>query len=78
MTWGNDSHQVVNGHATNAPDPGLHIAEADVQVLANARLGNLAGDVHIEQIILANLDVLAAVEELVWRGHVLVEDLDGD
>lgn len=78
MTWDRNSHQVVNRHASNAPDPGLHIAEADVQVLADARLGNLAGDVHVEQVILANLDVLAAVEKLVWRRHVLVEDLDGD
>lgn len=78
MIWDRHSHEEVDRHATDTPDPRLHVAEANVQVLADASLGDLAGDVHVEQVVLANLDVLAAVEELVWRWHVLVEDLDGD
>lgn len=72
------SHEVVDRHTTNTSDPRLHVAEANVQVLADALLSDLAGDIHVEQVVLANLDVLAAIEELVWRRHMLVEDLDGD
>ena len=71
-------HEVVDGDATNTTDPGLHVAKTNVEVLADTLLGDGAGDVHVEQILLANLDVLAAVEELVGGGHVLVEDLKGD
>lgn len=73
-----DIHQVVNRHASDPPNPGLHVADADVEVLADALLGDLAGHVHVEQVVLADLHVLAAHEHLVRRRHVLVEDLGGD
>ena len=71
-------HQVVDGHATNATDPGLHVAETDVEVLADTLLGDLARDVHVKQVVGANLDVLTADKKLVGGRHVLVEDLGGD
>ena len=71
-------HQVVDGHAAYAADPGLHVAQANVEVFADAVLGDAAGDVHVEEVVLANLDVLAAHKQLVRGGHVLVEDVGGD
>jgi len=57
-----DIHEVVNGHAADAPDPGFYVSEADGQVLADAILGDLAGDVHIEKVAGGYLDVLASHE----------------
>ncbi|KAI6775412.1 hypothetical protein HG530_002170 [Fusarium avenaceum] len=71
-------HEVVDGNAADSSDPGLHVAEADVQVLLDALLGDGTGDVHVEQIVLADGDVFSSHEKLVGRGHVLVEDLEGD
>jgi len=68
-------HQVVDRHAADATEPALHVSETDVQVLADALLGHLARDVHVEQVVGRDLDVLAAHEVLVRGWHVLVEDL---
>lgn len=73
-----NSHEVVDGNTANTPDPRLHVAEANVEVLPDAVLGDGAGDVHVEQVVGRDVDVLAADEELVGSGHVLVEDLGGD
>lgn len=78
MGRGGGVHQVVDGDAADAAHPGLHVAQANVEVLADAGLGDLARHVHVEQVVLANAHVLAAHKQLVGRGHVLVEDFDGD
>lgn len=71
-------HEEVDGHAADAADPGFHVAEADVEILADAGLGDLAGNVHVEQVIGGDVDILAADVHLVRCGHVLVEDVRGD
>lgn len=71
-------HEEVDGDTADASDPGLHVAKADVEVLLDTRLGDGAGDVHVEQIVLANGDILTSHEVLVGSRHVLVEDLGGD
>lgn len=71
-------HQVVDGHAPDAAQPALHVAEADVEVLADAFFGDFAGDVHVDEVRGLHVVLLVAVEDLVGRGHVLVEDVDGD
>ena len=73
-----NSHEVVDGNTADAPNPGLHVAEANVQVLPDAVLSDPAGNVHVEQVVGGDVDVLAADEELVRGRHVLVEDLGGD
>ena len=72
------SHEVVDRNATGATDPSLHVPKANVEVLLDTVLGDAAGHVHVEEVVRANLDILATDEQLVRRGHVLVEDLGGD
>lgn len=76
--FGRYSHQVVDGHATYAADPSLHVAQSNVKVLPDTLLRDLARDVHVQQVILADLNILTAVEELVGSRHVLVEDFRGN
>ena len=71
-------HQVVDRHAANATQPALHVAEADVEVLADAFLGDRAGELCVEEILGRDLDFFAAHVELVGSRHVLVEDLSGN
>ena len=71
-------HEVVDGDAADAAEPALHVADADVQVLADTVLGDLAGDVHVQEVVAGDVDILAAHEHLVGCGHVLVEDLGRD
>lgn len=71
-------HQVVDRHTSNAADPCFHIAETNVEILANALLGDLSWDVHVQQVVLANLHVLPPDEKLVRRRHILIEDVRGD
>lgn len=71
-------HQVVDRHAADAAQPALHVSEPDVEVLADALLRDLAGDVHVEQVLRRDLHFLAADVELVGRWHVLVEHLGRD
>lgn len=68
-------HEVVDGHAADAADPGLHVAEADVEVLANTLLGDLSWHVHVEQVVGSDVDVLPSYVHLVGSGHVCVEDV---
>ena len=70
-------HEEVDRNTANAAEPTLHVAQADVQVLADTVLGDLAGDVGVQQVVGGDVDILAAHEELVRGGHVLVEDLGG-
>ena len=51
-----DVHQEVNRHATDAAHPGLHVSEADVEVLADALLGDLALRLGVEQVGSGDLD----------------------
>jgi hypothetical protein len=67
-------HQVVDGHTANTAEPALHVAEANVEVLADAFLGDLARHVHVEKVVGGDLDLFAADVELVRSRHVLVED----
>ena len=67
-------HEVVDGDAADAADPGFHVGKADVEVLADAGFGDLSGDVHVEEVVGGDVDVFAADVHLVGRGHVLVED----
>ena len=76
MGW--THHEVVNRHAANAAEPALHIRQTDVQVLADAVLGDGARDVTVKEIVAGDVDVLATTVQLVRRRHVLVEDFDGD
>jgi len=69
---------VIDRHATDTADPGLHVAKTDAQVLLDAVLGDLAGYVHVKQVVGGDLDILATHEELVGSRHVLIEDLRGD
>lgn len=71
-------HQVVDGHTANTTEPALHVGETDVEVLADAVLGDGAGDVAVQEVVGGDVDVLAAAEELVRSRHVLVEDLGGN
>jgi hypothetical protein len=71
-------HQVVDGDAADAADPGFHVAESDVEVLADSLFGDLTGDVHVEQVVGGDVHVFAAHVHLVGRGHVRVEDVGGD
>lgn len=67
-------HQVVDGHAANAAQPALHVAETNVEVLADALLGDRAGELCVEEVLGRDLDFFAAHVELVGSRHVLVED----
>ena len=78
LSGGGILHQVVDGDAANAAEPSLHVSETDVQVLADTLLGDLAGNVHVEQVVGGDLDILTANEVLVGGWHVLVEDLGCD
>lgn len=71
-------HQVIDGHTSNAADPCLHVAETNVEVLANALLGDFSRNVHVQQIVLADLYILTPDKELVRRRHVLVKNIGGD
>ena len=71
-------HEEVDGDAADATDPSLHVAEADVEVLADTFLGDGSGDVHVEEVVLTNLDFLATHKHLVGGRHVLVEDFRGN
>jgi hypothetical protein len=71
-------HEVVDGYAANTTDPSLHVAETDVEILADTSLGDLAGDVHVQQIVGGDVNIFAADVHLVGCGHVLVEDVRGD
>lgn len=71
-------HEVVDGHAADAAQPALHISQADVEVLADAVFRHRAGHVHVEQVVSGDVDIFAALEQLVRRGHVLVEDFRGN
>lgn len=78
--WNRDGayHQEVDRNAAHTAEPSLHVGQADVQVLADAVLGDLAGDVGVQEIVGGDVNVLAADEQLVGSGHVGVEDLRGD
>jgi hypothetical protein len=67
-------HEVVDGHAADAPHPSLHVAQADVEVLPNAIFGDLAWHVHVQQIVGSDVHIFPAHMHLVGRGHVFVED----
>lgn len=71
-------HEVVDGHAADAADPGFHVAEADVEVLADTGFGDFAGDVHVEEVVGGDVHVFAADVHLVGGRHVLVEDVGCD
>lgn len=68
-------HQVVDGHTADTSEPALHVSQTNVQVLADAILGDLPRDVHVQEVVLSDLDIFAADEHLVGSGHVLVEYL---
>ena len=77
LAGGGVFHQVEDRHAAGAAQPALEVAEADVDVDAQARLGDRAvGDG--EQVGRGDVDVLAEPVELVGPGHPLVEDLHRD
>jgi len=67
-------HQVVDGHTALPVQPSGQIAHADIDVSKESRLGNGA-NAGVNQQIAADLHVLAFALQLVWRGHVLIEDL---
>lgn len=71
-------HQEVDGNAAHTAEPSLHVGQTDVQVLADAVLGDLAGDVGVQEIVSGDVNVLATDEQLVGGGHVGVKDLRGD
>jgi hypothetical protein len=71
-------HEVVDGYAAHAADPGFHVAEADVEVLADTGFGHFAGDVHVEQVVGGDVHVFAAEVHLVGAGHMFVEDFGCD
>jgi hypothetical protein len=71
-------HEVVDGHTSDTTDPCLHIAQTNIEVLADTVLGDLARHVHVEQVVRSDVDILAAHMHLVGSGHVLVEDLGCD
>lgn len=75
VTRKSDSHEEVDGHTTDSTDPGLHVSQADVEVLLDAILSNLTREVDIEQILCVDLDILPPVEKLIRGRHVLVEHL---
>jgi hypothetical protein len=78
LSGGSIFHEVVDGHAANAPDPGFHVAQPDVEVLADTRFGDLSRDVHIKQVAGGDVHVFAADVHLVGAGHVFVKDFRGD
>ena len=71
-------HEEVDGDASDTTDPSLHVSETNVEVLADTFLGDCAGYVHVEEVVLANLDFLATNKHLVGGRHVLVEDFRGN
>jgi hypothetical protein len=68
-------HEEVDGHAAHTAYPGFHVAEADVEVLANAVFGDLSWHVHVQQIVSSDVHIFPTHMHLVGFGHVLVEDL---
>lgn len=78
LSGGGILHQVVDWDTADTTEPSLHVAKTNVEVLADTLLGNLAWDVHVEEIVGGDLDILAADEILVWCWHVLIEDFGGD
>ena len=71
-------HEEVDGHTSDTTDPGLHVTETDVEVLADTSLGDLSGHVHVKQVVGGDVDIFTADVHLVGCGHVLVEDVGGD
>lgn len=71
-------HEVVDRHTADTTNPSLHIAETNVEVLADTSLGDLAGDIHVQQVVGGDMNILATDVHLVGCRHVLVEDVRGD
>src|SRR5271165_4401096 len=70
-------HQIVERHAAGAAQPSLDIADPDIDVLPEPRLGDRAvGD--REKIRCGDVHVLALAGDLVGLRHLAVEDLFGD
>lgn len=67
-------HQEVDGHTADSSEPALHVTQSDVEVLSDAVFGDLARHVHVEQIVLLDVDIFSAHVQLVGCRHVLVED----
>src|SRR6185437_9125595 len=70
-------HEVVKRHAADAAQPGFDVAEPDIDVGAQSRLGDRAAR-HFQQIGGGDVHVLALAGYLVHRGHALVEDFLGN
>src|SRR6266404_6720355 len=70
-------HQIVERHAAGAAQPGLDIADPDIEVLSQAGLGDRALG-NNEKIGRADMDILALARDLVGLRHVAIEDLVGD
>ncbi len=70
-------HQIVQRHATGAAQPGLDVAEADIDVLAQAGLSDRAAG-HRDQVGGPDLDVGTLAGDLVRLGHQPVEHALGD
>src|SRR5215469_10719795 len=67
-------HQMTEWCAARAAQPGLDIADPDIDVLAQTGLGDRALG-HREKVRRGDMDVLALAGDLVRPGHLMVEDL---
>src|SRR5579875_1245658 len=66
-------HEIVEWHGALAAQPRFDVLDADADIEAQARLGPRAL-VHLEQVLLADLHVLAQAMELVRPRHQPIED----
>ena len=71
-------HQVVDRHAAVAAEPGAEVLDADVDVGAQARLGDRPLGHEGQQVLRRDGDVLALAVDLVRARHERVEDLHRD
>src|SRR6478672_12397123 len=70
-------HQVIDGNATEALDPREQVLHADVDVPTKSLLGDVSGG-NGEQVFGFDGEAVAFRSDLVWGGHVFVEDVLGD
>ncbi|KAH0294862.1 malate synthase, partial [Aureobasidium sp. EXF-3399] len=65
----------VDGHTTDSSEPAFHVTQTNVEVFSDTVFGDLAGNVHVEEVVLLDVDLQSAHVKLVGCRHVLVKNL---
>src|SRR5215831_5512595 len=70
-------HQIEQGDAPDAAQPGFDISKANGDILAQASIGDGAGW-DLQEISGSRIEVRELLIDLVWLRHQLVEDVHSD